>query len=104
MQIVIDIPEEVYKNIQCLDWKNGGRWFSEEWTAIHNGTPCETVTEFADRCRECGREKVLDKISAEIDQKQYDFMSDGDYDEGIRFGLMLAYQIIDKYKAESEKL
>lgn len=26
----------------------------------------ETVTEFADRCRECGREKVLDKISEEI--------------------------------------
>jgi len=45
-------------------------------------------------------EKVLDKISTEIDQKQYDFMSDGDYNEGIRFGLMLAYQIIDKYKAE----
>ena len=47
---------------------------------------------------------VLDKIRAEIDQKQYDFMSDGDYDEGIRFGLMLAYQIIDKYKTESEEL
>lgn len=58
----------------------------------------ETVTEFADRCRECGREKVLDKISVEIDLKQYDFMSDGDYNEGIRFGLMLAYQIIDKYR------
>ena len=45
---------------------------------------------------------TLDKVKAEIDQKQYDFMSDGDYDDGIRFGLMLAYQIIDKYKAESE--
>ena len=45
---------------------------------------------------------VLDKIKAEIDQKQYDFMDDKDYDEGIRFGLMLAYQIIDKYKTESE--
>ena len=45
---------------------------------------------------------VLDKIRTEIDQKQYDFMDDKDYDEGIRFGLMLAYQIIDKYKAESE--
>lgn len=48
------------------------------------------------------QESVLDKIRAEIDQKQYDFMADKDYDEGIRFGLMLAYQIIDKYKAESE--
>lgn len=39
MQIVIDIPEEMYKNIQSRDWENGGRWFSEEWKAIHNGTP-----------------------------------------------------------------
>lgn len=30
-------------------------------------TPCETVTEFADRCRECGSEEVLDKIRAEIE-------------------------------------
>ena len=45
---------------------------------------------------------VLDKIRTEIDQKQYDFMDDKDYDEGIRFGVLLAYQIIDKYKAESE--
>lgn len=40
---------------------------------------------------------VLEKIKAEIDQKQYDFMANKDYDEGIRFGLLLAYQIIDKY-------
>ena len=39
MQIVIDIPEDVYKDIQSHDWKNGGRWYSEEWKAIHNGTP-----------------------------------------------------------------
>ena len=48
------------------------------------------------------QEPILEKIRAEIDQKQYDFMDDKDYDEGIRFGLMLAYQIIDKYRAESE--
>ena len=46
------------------------------------------------------QEPILDKIRAEIDQKQYDFMADKDYDEGIRFGLMLAHQIIDKHKAE----
>ena len=39
----------------------------------------------------------------EIDRKQYDFMKSKDYDEGVRFGLMLAYQIIDKYNAESEE-
>lgn len=47
-------------------------------------------------------EFLLDKIRAEIDLKQYDFMADKDYDEGVRFGLMLAYQIIGKYKTESE--
>lgn len=49
------------------------------------------------------RTDVLDKIRAEIEQKQYDFMDDKDYDEGIRFGLMLAYQITDKYKKEREE-
>lgn len=39
MKIVIDIDEETYKNIQSLDWKNGERWYSEEWKAIHHGTP-----------------------------------------------------------------
>lgn len=39
VELVIKIPEEVYKNIQSHDWKNGERWFSEEWKAIHNGTP-----------------------------------------------------------------
>lgn len=48
------------------------------------------------------QEDVLDKIRAEIEQKQYDFMDDKDYDEGIRFGLMLAYQTVDKYNTESE--
>ena len=49
------------------------------------------------------QEPVLDKIKAEIEQKQYYFMDDKDYDEGIRFGLMLAYQTVDKYKTESEE-
>ena len=39
IELVIKIPEDVYKNIQSLDWKNAGRWFSEECKAIHNGTP-----------------------------------------------------------------
>lgn len=47
------------------------------------------------------QESVLDKIRAEIEQEQYAFILDRDFDEGVRFGLMLAYQIIDKYKAES---
>lgn len=38
IELVIKISEETYKDIQSRDWKNAGRWFSEEWTAIHNGT------------------------------------------------------------------
>ena len=98
MQVVIDIPEEVYKDIQSLDWKNGERWFSEEWKAIHNGTPCETVTEFADRCRECGREKVLDKIRAEIMKLR----NHNDYLDEQGVTIMEVLQIIDKYRIESE--
>ena len=74
MQIVIDIPEEVYKNIQCLDWKNGGRWFSEEWTAIHNGT-------------------LLPKGHGSlIDVK--DLTPDADYEDGI-FGAVSCQQIVE---------
>ena len=39
MQIVIDISEETYNDIQSRDWKNGELIFSEEWKAIHNGIP-----------------------------------------------------------------
>ena len=39
MQIVIEISEGLYNDIQSRDWKNGELVFSEEWKAIHNGTP-----------------------------------------------------------------
>lgn len=63
----------------------------------------DAVQEAAKKIKQNYIEKdVLDKIRAEIDQKQYAFMDDKDYDEGIRFGLMLAYQIVDKYKESEE--
>jgi len=37
VELVIKISEETYKDIQSHDWKNGDRWYSEEWKAIHNG-------------------------------------------------------------------
>ena len=52
------------------------------------------------------RDRILDafdKIKAEIYLKRHDYMLTGNYYDGVRFGLMLAYQIIDKYKAESEE-
>ena len=39
MKLIVDIPEETYNDIQSRDWKNGELVFSEEWKAIHNGTP-----------------------------------------------------------------
>ena len=39
MKVLIDIDEETYNDIQSRDWKNGELIFSEEWKAIHNGTP-----------------------------------------------------------------
>jgi hypothetical protein len=39
IELVIKIDEKMYKDIQSRDWKNGAKWFSEEWRAIHNGTP-----------------------------------------------------------------
>ena len=45
----------------------------------------------------------IEDIKSEIDQKQYSFMADKDYDEGIRFGLMLAYQILDKHISGKEQ-
>ena len=70
-----------------------------------------TVTDFADKCRECGREKVLDKIRAEIEQLPTKTRTnwdgccpDIDYPEieyvDVTKNKLL--EIIDKYKAESE--
>ena len=39
MKLIIDIHEETYNDIQSRDWKNSELVFSEEWKAIHNGTP-----------------------------------------------------------------
>ena len=51
MKLLIDIPEEMYLNAKA-DILCGGDILVK---AIKNGIPHETVTEFADRCRECGK-------------------------------------------------
>ena len=58
----------------------------------------ETVTEFADRCRECGREKVLDKIRAEIDVARFIDKDTKLCKNANASGLEVAMQIIDKYR------
>ena len=51
MELIIDIPEEMYLNAKA-DMLCGADILV---SAIKNGIPHETVTEFADRCRECGK-------------------------------------------------
>jgi len=99
MKLVIDIPEQMYINAKA-DMLCAASVIAR---AIKNGTPHETVTEFADRCRECGREKVLDKIRAEIENIAYDWQEiDGEHESRMVVDLNDALEIIDKYKAESE--
>lgn len=101
MKIVIDIPEQIYLNAKA-DLLCGGDVIVK---AIKNGIPHETVTEFADRCRECGREKVLDKIRAEI--KEWYWQADKQAlakDPCVVDAMIdLFIRTIDKYKAESEE-
>ena len=98
MKLTIDIPEKIYLNAKA-DMLCGTDVIVN---AIKNGTPHETITEFADRCRECGREKVLNKIRAEIIEAcgySKDYVGTFDYTTTY---LKIVLQIIDKYKAESE--
>ena len=92
MKLIIDIPEQMYLNAKADTLCGSDILVS----AIKNSIPYETVTEFADRCRECGREKVLDKIRAEIEQMPSELTTDGR--RMIRRGSV--FRIIDKYKAE----
>lgn len=80
------------------------KWLKVEASCIEEdvGNGKEILEAYDMAIKALEQEPILDKIRAEIDQKQYDFMDDKDYDEGIRFGLMLAYQIIDKYRKEDE--
>ena len=97
MKVIIDIPEQMYLNAKA-DILCGGDILVK---AIKNGTPHETVTEFADRCRECGRERVLDKVRAEIEEIKTDTMYK--YVGDFRYGVDTVIEIIDKYKAERSK-
>jgi len=52
MKLIIDISKEAYNGIK-MGMRNRDD-MREVGEAIENGIPYETVTEFADRCRECG--------------------------------------------------
>lgn len=96
IKLVIKIPKQMYLNAKT-DMLCGSKIIVN---AIKNGIPHETVTEFADRCRECGREKVLDKITAELKSVKEKWWYGVDNDCFMKLSDVIA--VIDKYKAESE--
>lgn len=60
MKLIIDIPDEYYKSIKntavfISGQRSGKSFINHLCNAVANGIPQETVTEFADRCRECGK-------------------------------------------------
>ena len=88
MKLIIDIPEVYYEALSKTEeiissQRSGKTLMSVIYSAVGNGTP-------------------LDSIKAEIDKAQEPYQTSTAYDEGVRFGLMLAYQIVDRYKTESE--
>lgn len=54
-----------------------------------------------DTAYECGKHAIADKMSKEIEELVMG-MSGRGYGQSIRYGLSIALEIIDKYKAESE--
>ena len=100
MKLIIDIPDRIIDGAKTNPNFYPTYDFEIIWKAIRNGIPHETVTEFADRCRECGRERVLDKIRAEIEQTVEREMKE---DEKWALGLRYSLQIIDKYRNEVSK-
>lgn len=85
MQIVIDISEERYTEIQNMDWKNP-IWASEDISAIHNGTPLNEMLD-----------KIRAEIQATIDEER---IGNGNINKGVVIGLQMSLDTIDKYREE----
>ena len=101
MKLIIDIPDRIIDGAKTNPNFYPTYDFEIIWKAIRNGIPHETVTEFADRCRECGRERVLDKIRAEIEQIEINgHIRDV---ECFSAGINTALNVIDKYRNEVSK-
>ena len=111
--VVPDEPEHVYRNKEkkCHTCKHAfttgkDRWYCKKSLADKDDCGSyeikhETVTEFADRCKECGREKVLNKIRAAIIANSIaDYEYHGCGTDELIIETSTALQIIDKYKAE----
>jgi len=100
MKLTIDINDNEYLSIKNYpDAVTSYPITIHLYDAVRNGIPHETVTEFADRCRECGREKVLNKIRVEIEQNAYPIVHGvNNHEKGMTlYGIL---QILDKYRNE----
>jgi len=100
MKLIIDIPEENYKKDNLIHFF--GCYSEKLDEVIKNGIPYETVTEFADRCRECGREKVLDKIMDEVYGIDDEIVLNPDsvFDRKAYVRLIKVMDIINKYRGK----
>lgn len=111
--LVIKIDKDTYNNFICNEYSRVD--VIAIHTALVNATPSETVTEFADRCRECGKQYVkrqtghwiidssvdcyLDKVKCHCSEcgKKKEFPADYDH---IKQELSISYKhpdFIDNY-------
>lgn len=89
MKLVIDVDENVFTRL----FDNG----TEDYAIVN-----DDLFAIAKAIRKgTSLPEHLNKIKDEIDLKQYSFMTNSRYDEGVRFGLMMGYQIIDKHLERS---
>ena len=65
----------------------------ERWSCVFEEEPDDTEN----------KGEWIDDVKSEIDKAQEPYITNTAYDEGVRFGLMLAYQIVDRYKESEDK-
>ena len=97
MKMIIDVPEELYKDIQSRDWKNGELVFSDEWKAIHNGTPLDHVFNTI----KYGIKEEADYAYADFEQYKADVLNaeaDELPNDDFRYGMERAIEIINAYR------
>jgi len=74
---------------------------------IRDGSPYCSLREKGGKCYAYdsweSQEDILDKLRAEIEQRPYYYMVTNDSVQGMKYERAAILDIIDKYKAESER-
>jgi hypothetical protein len=116
VKLIIAIPKEMHeallKTERIISSQRCGKTLMNViYSAVAKATPLDNNPERAELQAyfdgesfgwDEGREALIDDVKSEIDKAQEPYITNTAYDEGVRFGLMLAYQIVDRYKTESE--